>query len=605
MMNQFRLRLLFVVTILLIGSGVVVTRLFTIQVLDSERYSKRSRDQSQKRRTIYARRGSIVDRVGRTLAVSMKTALSVEPDVLGLQTGNGNEEKVKRVYPQGDVAGPLLGYVGTDGNGLGGVELAFDHYLNGEDGWMILQNDGRNYRYKKIGLPEKKPRNGCDVALTIDVNIQKIVQSVLRQTVTGLKAKGGMCVVMDPRDGAILAMANEPSFNPNLPSRYSLRQRQNRCISTVYEPGSTFKLITASIALEEKIKSESDLIYGDQGTYRIYDQVIRDHTPYGYLTFAKAFTVSSNICFAKIANDIGNKRLYKYVRDFGFGSKTAIELPGEECGIVHPVSRWSGRTRVTMAMGQELSATLLQMMLPYAAVANGGILISPRIVEKIIEPSGGEVDSGICRPVRRILSEPVASRLRVMLKDVVDNGTGRRAAIAQVAVGGKTGTSQKPDSGGYSQTRSWSSFIGFVPVEEPLLLCGTVIDEPVKGEMGGEAAAPVFRKIITQILSHPELEFAEKILKNRTAPPRLPDEVMVASTTRESPGSDNSEDVGTPGKGVPNCVGKDLREAVNLINCHGGIPYAVGNGEVDRQIPPPGTRMIPTAVCTLFCSVKG
>ncbi|MBN1576735.1 MAG: PASTA domain-containing protein [Chitinispirillaceae bacterium] len=607
-MNQFRIRLAFIVVLLTAGSAVVVGRLFTVQVLERERYVQRSRDQTHQRRIVPARRGSLVDRFGRTLAVSMRNPLSVEPDALGLR-GRRPEDNavVKRIYPLGDIAGTLLGFIGTDGYGLGGAELAFDPYLRGEDGWTILQKDGRNCKYQKIGLPEKAQRSGFDVVLTIDINVQKIVQGILRNAVNTLRAKGGMCVVMEPSTGAILAMADEPSFNPNLPGRSTLSQRQNRCISTVYEPGSTFKLVTASIALEEKLKNENDLIYGDKGSYRIYDQTIRDHTPYGYLTFAKALAYSSNVCFAKIANEIPNDKFYRYVRDFGFGTRTGIDLPGEECGIVHPVKKWSGRTRVTMAIGQEISSTLLQMVQPYAAVANGGVLVSPKIIEKVIDPRGRVVDSGSYKPVRRVLSGPVAARLRVMLQDVVENGTGKNAAISQVAVAGKTGTSQKPDSGGYSRTRLWSSFIGFVPVNSPQLLCAVVIDEPARGEMGAEAAAPIFRKIITQIISHPELEFAEKILKSDTVPmPRkMPRNVQVASgrqphkSRRQSPDSDDARSI------LPDCIGKDLRDAINLVNRRGFRPFAVGYGTVHRQVPPAGTKIAPAAACTLFCSLKG
>ncbi|MBN1309133.1 MAG: penicillin-binding protein 2, partial [Chitinispirillaceae bacterium] len=418
-MNQFRIRLAFIMTLLAAGSAVVVGRLFTVQVLERERYLQRSRDQTHQRLIVPARRGSLVDRFGRTLAVSMPNPLSIDPDALGLK-GMPPEDItiVKRIYPLGDIAGTLLGYIGRDGYGLGGAELAFDHYLRGENGWTILQKDGRNCKYPKIGLPEKVPRNGSDVVLTIDINVQKIVQIVLRNAVSKLRAKGGMCVVMEPSSGAVLAMANEPSFNPNLPATSRLSQRQNRCITTCYEPGSTFKLVTAAIALEERLKNEDDLLYGDKGSYRIGGQTISDHKPYGYLTFAKAFTYSSNVCFAKIAEKIADEKFYRYVRDFGFGTKTGIDLPGEECGIVHPVKEWSGRTRVTMAIGQEISSTLLQMMLPYAAVANGGVLISPRIVEKVINPRGEVIDSGAYSPVRRVLSASVAARLRTMLRDV-------------------------------------------------------------------------------------------------------------------------------------------------------------------------------------------
>ena len=369
--------------------------------------------------------------------------------------------------------------------------------------------DGRNEKYRKIGLPFKEPRSGHDVYLTIDNNIQKIAQTVIRQTVQALKAKGGMCIVMDPSNGKILAMVNEPSFNPNFPSNYSMISRQNKCISNVYEPGSTFKIITAAAALQDNIMKEQDLIYGNKGVFEIYHQVIRDHSPYGYLTFENALAYSSNVCFAKISNDVGNERLYRFTRDFGFGEKCGVELPGEEAGILHPVKSWSGRTRVTMAMGQEISVTLLQMILPFAAVANGGVLVSPEICEKIVNTDNEVVKSFKYRPVRRVLSEDVAQRLKSMMKKVVDSGTGKNAAIEGVSVAGKTGTSQKPDSGTYSKTRSWSSFIGFVPVEQPALVCAVMIDEPYVERREGWLQL-LHLKIITQIISHPELSIPRK-----------------------------------------------------------------------------------------------
>jgi cell division protein FtsI/penicillin-binding protein 2 len=642
-MNQYRARLFFIAVLLMAGAVAIIIRLFTIQILDNQRYATRSRDQTQQRRILPAKRGNIYDRKGTLLASSMESAISVNLDVS--QSGNSKPAAIGRVYPFGEIGGPLLGYVGKDGYGLGGVEFSFDKYLRGEDGWIILQKDGRNERYRKIGLPFKEPRNGHDVYLTIDNNIQKIAQTVIRQTVHNLKAKGGMCIVMDPSDGKILAMVNEPSFNPNFPSNYSLISRQNKCISNVYEPGSTFKIITAAAALQDNIMKEQDLIYGNKGVFEIYHQVIRDHSPYGYLTFENALAYSSNVCFAKISNDVGNERLYRFTRDFGFGAKCGIELPGEEAGILHPVKSWSGRTRVTMAMGQEISVTLLQMILPFVAVANGGVLVTPEICEKVVNADNEVVKSFKYRPVRRVLSEDIAQRLRTMMKKVVDSGTGKNAAIEGVSVAGKTGTSQKPDSGTYSKIRSWSSFIGFVPVEKPALVCAVMIDEPLHGEMGGVAAAPAFKKIMTQIISHPELEYAEKVLRKNTAPfhnnsaVRIPQmcglpkdsavrilnsykmkyrffgngktityQSLLFNDEGESPVIalylDNSEQ-GLLKKEIPYCVGRDLRDAINMINLSGIKPYAIGAGTVRRQSPPAGAEIEAVSACTLYCSFDG
>jgi cell division protein FtsI/penicillin-binding protein 2 len=648
--NQFRIRLLFLSIILGAGAVLVAARLFSVQVLEYKRYEARSRDQTQKRKIVVAKRGTIRDRNGNALAVSMDAPIDVKSEMLGVATKKADKAAVKRVYPLGDIAGSVLGYVGRDGYGLGGVELSFDKYLRGEDGWEIQKKDGRNHQYKKIGLPSREPRDGFDCYLTIDNNIQKIVQTVLKQTVESSKAIGGMCVVMDPSTGKILAMANEPNFNPNVPSVYSLTQRQNSCISSVYEPGSTFKLVTSSIAIEENVFKEDDILYGNNGSFEIYNQVIRDHSPYGYLTFAKALAVSSNVCFAKISNEIGNDRMYRYTRDFGFGCKTGLSLPGEEVGIVHSIKDWSGRTRVTMAMGQELSVTLLQMASAFSVVANKGVLLEPQICEKIVDTKGNDVVTFDVKPVRKVISEESAHRVAKMLQKVVSEGTGKNAAIEGIDVAGKTGTSQKPDSGSYSKIRGWSSFIGFVPVENPMLLCAVVIDEPAGGEMGGVVAAPAFRKIMQQVITHPELEYAGKCIKQNSAPAVQPDSSgkvqlpvicgkskdsavtllteMSVKYRVEGPGNtvirqypkagavmqlndtvtiycENAPTAGSAVTSIPDFTGMDLRDAIKLMGVEGLKPFAVGSGVVRRQKPLSGTSIRPAEVCTLYCSFDG
>jgi cell division protein FtsI/penicillin-binding protein 2 len=269
----------------------VVGKLFTVQILESEKYASDSEKQVHKRRILNARRGNIYDRRGRQLAFGVPGRVALDLGALGVEDADGKAELLQRVYPMGEVAGPLLGYVGKDGYGLGGAEFAFDHYLRGEDGWEMVHKDGKRRMYRKIGLPGKAPRDGSDVYLTIDVNLQKIAQSVLKQTVESLGAKGAMCVVMDPHSGKILAMANEPSFNPNIPSSYPLADRQNKVIGLVYEPGSTFKAVTASVALQEGKYSEADIINGNNGTFEIYGEVIRDDAPQGKITFTRALTV--------------------------------------------------------------------------------------------------------------------------------------------------------------------------------------------------------------------------------------------------------------------------------------------------------------------------
>lgn len=613
-MNQSGARIMFVSVMLSVSAAVVVARLFTVQVLHGNEYAATSKMQSQQRFLLYAQRGAVLDRNGATLAASTQSDFSLAVDVLGAKhVEKTGTPLIKRAYPLGEVEGPVIGYVGRDGYGLGGIEFTFDKYLRGEDGWTIVQKDGRNHRYRKIGMPYKEPTPGGTVYLTIDAEMQKTVYSVVKQSVAALKARGGMGIVMDPFSGKILAMTCEPSFDPNFPGQFSIEGRQNKCVSTVFEPGSTFKLVTAAAALQDNIKKERDIIDGNNGKFVVYNEIIRDHEPYGKLTFLQAMAHSSNVCFAKVATEVGSGRLFRYVQDFGFGARTGIDLPGEECGIVHPIRKWSGRTLVTMAIGQEISVTFLQMMVAYAAVANGGILVKPQICEKIVNSDGSIAEKAEIQPVRRVVSEETAKRLGLMFKAVVDSGTGKNASIADITIAGKTGTSQKIESGTYSRTRSWASFIGFFPVDNPVLLCGVVIDEPANNLMGATAAAPAFKKIATQIISHPGLEYAERILNNRPASrPQLadalrkgaPSAVAASAAGAAIPLVKSEERADYPGL-VPDCIGKDARDAVNLMNLRGLVPFVVGAGIVRRQSLPAGDLTSTVKACTLVCSFGG
>jgi cell division protein FtsI (penicillin-binding protein 3) len=657
-MTTFKVRAFFLCFCITCAFCVIVGRLFVIQIVKNEFFANQSKKQTQERVMKPAKRGNLFDRKGQVLAVSVESRVKLAlltgdadttaPRPWPQKTGSVN---VKRLYPNGECAGPVLGYIGKDGCGLGGAEFYFDRVLKGEDGWAILSRDGKNNTYAKISLPSKQPRNGSDVYLTLDLDVQKIVENVLKQAVENLKACGAMCIVMEPATGRILAMAGEPSFNPNLPAKYPLGQRLNKCINSSYEPGSTFKVLTAACALQEKIKKETDTLDGNHGSYEIFSEKIRDKHGFGRISFLEAFKYSSNVCFVKVANCIGNDRLYSYAKDFGLGAQTGIQLPGEETGIVHPIDKWSGRTRVTMAIGQEISTTLLQMAMVFGTVANGGVLVEPRIFEKITDENGAIVDTAPYKPVRRVISQNVAQRLTAMMSEVVKGGTGTKAAIAGISVAGKTGTSQKIDkaTGAYSDKKAWASFIGFLPAEAPQLLCAVVIDEPANAEMGGAAAAPVFQKVMVQIISHPQLEYAERILhggmpkqleqkKGRTVPDLcgmtggnaselLTNEQfsfecvgdkygkIAYQTPRAGSLLDSDDKIvlftapiaatkEARGFTMPNCMGRDLRDAINIMNLKGLSPVIRGAGFVRDQSPRAGCLMTAAVPCTLSCSFE-
>jgi cell division protein FtsI/penicillin-binding protein 2 len=619
-MNSSGGRIVAVMIVLGLLFAAVIARLFVIQVIDAGRYAELCKRQSRQRLVVPSQRGKIYDCKGRILAAGAGDRVRLSPDLLmmdaadsALTIGHGRPHiaaAIRRIYPFGDLAGAVLGYVGRDGYGLAGAEFAFDKNLRGEDGWTIVHRDGRQVLWSTAGLPSKQPVAGGDVYLTVDIDIQKIAQTVLGQTVQAMRAKNGMCMIMDPLSGAVLAMASEPAFNPNLWELYPADRRQNRCLEINYEPGSTFKIIAAASALQDNVLREQDLIDGGNGVYRIYNESIRDREPFGKITFAEALAYSSNVCFAKVANAVGSERLYKYAKNFGFGSCTGIQLPGEESGIVHPMADWSGRTRVTMAIGQEVSVTFLQMMLAFACIANDGVLVKPSICEKIVASDGTVAWQKRPAPVRRILLAGVARRLRYMMKAVIDKGTGVRAQIDGVPAAGKTGTAQKFDEATktYSATRYSSSFIGMVPVESPALVCGVLIDEPSAGEGGGIAAAPAFKKIITQILTHPNLTYADRILR-RDPMTASADSAAGARPAAMSAGpAHRAVAAASGGKlavvgGLPDYAGRDARDAALDVLARGVVPYVFGKGAVVRQFPEAGA--IKADACTLYCAVGG
>lgn len=629
-----RVRVHFIALLIGVVFIALVGRLFYIQVINGNEYAMQSRRQTRQRAILPAARGRILDVKGRILAKNVQSKLQTSQEIAAFvissadsSTPKVGQQTIERVYPYGELAGSVLGYVGRDGNGLGGIEFAYDEHLCGENGWTILQRDGRNFRYRRIGLPTKRPETGADIFLTIDVEVQEIVENVLAQTVRHLDAKGGMCIITEPKTGRIIAMANYPRFNPNIAGHYPIAQRKNKCIEYNYEPGSTFKILTAASALQANLLDENDKLDGGNGVYQVYDQVIRDRRAFGSLTFTEALTVSSNVCFAKVAERLGDDRLYRYAKEFGMGARCGIELPGEEGGTLSPVSQWSGRTGPTVAIGQEISVTLLQMMTSIGCVANDGVLLVPTVCDRVVGADGKTIATSQRRPVRQVLSADVARRMRAMLGHVVAEGTGNRAAIDGIPIGGKTGTSQKYDSeqGTYSLDKYWSSFIGFIPQQEPVLLCGIVIDEPGNGESGGVAAAPAFRKIMSQIISNPRLEYGERILlqcrnrlerrENQSGP--KPD-VITAGVSLPLKGGSLSGKKSTGKAGalkklskyqsenvtVPDLRNSDAREAVRFLSAQGLLPFLEGKGRVQSQHPKPGQVVSWAQPCTLYCSTE-
>jgi cell division protein FtsI (penicillin-binding protein 3) len=408
----------------------------------------------------------------------------------------------KRCYPNSYLASHIIGFANLDNKGLEGLELYYDRYLKGEPGWALFLRDARQ---RKLDLWEKMvlPRDGYDLVLTIDEVIQYIAERELDIVFKKYHAKGASIVVMDPATGAILAMANRPTFDLNQFSTSGRDTRRNRLICDIFEPGSVFKIVTASGALEEKKVQESDRFYCENGAYKISTHILHDHKPHGWLTFREVIEQSSNIGTSKVAQKLGNDKLYKYIKLFGFGSKLGIDLPGEVSGVAREPRFWSKVSIATIPMGQEVAVTTLQLAAEISVIANGGQLMKPYVVKQIKDKYGESIKDFPPVMIHKVMSLDTAQRIKKILVGVIEEGTGKLAQVFGFSAAGKTGTAQKLEPNGtYSHDKYVASFIGFAPAEEPLIAVAVTVDEPHPYYFGGVVAAPVFKNVASDILRY-------------------------------------------------------------------------------------------------------
>lgn len=474
----------------------------------------------------------IKNRAGKPFAwIARKTdpdwAAAVERrDIAGI----GHEMESKRLYPKRTLAGHVLGFVGMDNNGLAGAEGRHDAALRGPEGARaVVQRDAHQRAAFSKNFAYLPPLRGEDIYLTIDEVIQHISERELEKAVQQAGAKGGVAMAMDPRNGEILSLAVAPRFNPNAFGEYAPSERRNRAIADFYEPGSTFKIVTAAAALESRVVSPWEQMDCERGRYAVPGAgraVIHDHHPIGIVSFREAIARSSNICTVKVAQRLGPARLSSYIHAFGFGERLGIALGGEATGLVRDTAQWSKRSLASIAIGQEIGVTPLQMISAMSVIANGGHLMTPRIHLSCPETGCSALREPL--PIRRVLSAETARTMTRILQGVVsEDGTGKRAAIPGFTVAGKTGTAQKmdPRTGRYSADRFVSSFVGFVPAENPVLTLLVVIDEPKGVAWGGEVAAPAFSAIGGEVLHYlrvPPAPLTDPLPgppQNRQAPP--------------------------------------------------------------------------------------
>jgi len=419
--------------------------------------------------------------------------------------GIGTVEEAKRVYPHGNLASHLLGAVDIDQKGLEGLELAFNGVLRGRPGWQSTFRDARGKLLVGPWTAELEPQAGYEVILTIDSVVQEVAEEALAWGVKKFHAKGGSLIILDPHTGQVLALANQPSFNPNHAGRSSADARRNRAITDLLEPGSVFKVVAASALLEEKLVRLDERLFCEEANWRlpVARHTLHDHKPHGWLTFHEVIKYSSNIGTSKAAQRLTPDTLYHYLRAFGFGRKTGIELPGEVSGIVAPPARWSKLSPFIIPIGQEIAVTPLQLAVMTAVVANGGWRVRPYVVERIQTPDGHVIRRYPPHPRERVLSPETVEDLHTMLISVVESGTGRPANIQGLTVAGKTGTAQKLEpTGRYSHSRYVASFVGYGPVPDPRFTIVVTVDEPRPLYFGGVVAAPVFRRVVEQLASY-------------------------------------------------------------------------------------------------------
>jgi len=426
------------------------------------------------------------------------------------------QRETKRFYPKGDLAAQAIGYVGLDDKGLGGIEYALDDQVKGKPGRVLLATDARRRTFHSTewaGIP------GKNVVLTLDEKIQYIAEKALAEEVANAQAAGGVAIVQNPNTGEILALANQPTFNPNDIDASPAAARLNRAVGWVYMPGSTFKLIPVAAALEEKLTTPDEMIDCQGGKIVLAGHTIHDDKPHYVLSVTDMLAESSDVGAIKMGLRLGEDRLYRYIRAFGIGSKTGVELPGEERGLLQPPSRWSGISIGEMSIGQEAAVTPLQMATMYSAVANGGMLFEPHIIHDVF--LGSHHDALPPSAGHRVLSAPTAELMRQILTAVVDHGTGKAAQLGGYTSAGKTGTAQKIDANGtYNHSLHIGSFIGFAPATHPAVTILVVIDSPVGAYYGADVAAPVFRSIAEQTLEYLNVPQDNPSRWPQTVPPK-------------------------------------------------------------------------------------
>ncbi len=585
-----RTRLFFIFSFFLLALLGLLLRLGFIQIFKSSKYLSLAQNQSQVIIEMQPARGRIMDSKGRELALDVRldslyavardvknkeTVTDKLRDILGMdrallwerlsrdklfvwiarKLSAAKAEAVRRlkveglefvkeslrVYPKGQTACHLVGFTDIDNNGLEGVELQYNSFLKGVPGWRLAQRDAKRRELisKEMGIVP--PVDGFSIHLTIDEVIQSIAEEELEKTCKKHNAKGGSIIVLDPKTGDILALANYPLFDLNNAKKSNPEARRNRAITDLFEPGSVFKIFTLSGILEEKVFSLEEKFNCERGAWAVAGKILHDHHGSGILTFREVIEKSSNIGTVKGAMRLGGDSLYKTIRRFGFGERTGVALAGEINGLVPHPKAWSRSSIINIPIGQGVAATPIQLASAVGAIANNGVLMKPRVISRIDDQQGKVIQSFQPEAVRQAISKETAIQVRTVMEGVVSRGTGKKAAVPGFKAAGKTGTAQKilPD-GTYSHDHFIASFVGFVPYDEPRLAMVVSIDEPHPVIFGGEVAAPAFARIASQIFAYwqisqtapPPEVISKTVKKNKKIPYKAPLQKPVDAKSR-------------------------------------------------------------------------
>ena len=553
----------------------------------------------------FADRQALAERIRRGRAF-VYVRRQVTPDqarrVAALQLeGVGFMKENRRFYPNKELAAHLLGYVGVDNNGLAGVEATYDNLIKGHAGTVLIQTDAKRQAFSRV---ERPSTTGADIELTIDQYLQHIAERELQAGVEYAGAEGGSAIVMEPTTGEILALASYPTFNPNAYRNFRDEARRNRAIQDLYEPGSTFKIVTASAALEQKLVKPTDWIDTNPGVIRFGGRVIDEdrHHNYGVLTFTDVLVRSSNVGAIKIGLRIGAERLGLYARRFGFGRPTSPDFPSESPGILWDPARQTDSALASMSMGYQVGVTPLQMAAAVSSVANGGELVQPRVVRAVIRDAVRKLVP------RKVLSRPIdsgtAAEVTSIMEAVVERGTGQTAQIDGYTVAGKTGTAQKVENGRYSNTDYNVSFVGFVPSRKPAFTIVIVIDSPHRvPPYGATVAAPVFQRIATAALRQygipASLNPAPPVLAVR----RQTDDVHEQPTSAAGAAPNIVTLAGGEHSAAavfPDLRGLSARDALRMLARLGMTARLTGAGLVVKQLPEPGEPIDRESAATLW-----